>query len=279
MAIRQEFINCFRRPCMGERRNSNSTGMIRFRETELYAPVKGYLERQGFAVKGEIADADVVACRGDDPPVIVELKGGFSLSLLQQAVARLVITDAVYVCVPWRSGRVAWRSLNDNLKLCRRLGLGVMTVRLSDGLVEVHCDPGPYKPRKSPARQGRLLREFARRRGDPARGGATRSEQVTAYRQDAISIAAYLTTAGPSKGAAVARATGIQAATRIMRDDHYGWFERVRVGTYTLSEAGLAGLARYDATPMLPPVHAVGRPEPIASQKPPEPSDSGSLLR
>lgn len=144
--------------------------MAGFRETELYAPTKAFLERQGFAVKGEVADADVVACRGDEPPVIVELKAGFCLALLHQAVARLAITDAVYVCVPQRSGRIAARALHDNLKLCRRLGLGVMTVRLSDGLVEVHCDPGPYAPRKSRIRQERLLKEFARRR-DAVRTG------------------------------------------------------------------------------------------------------------
>ncbi|WP_108663150.1 DUF2161 domain-containing phosphodiesterase [Acuticoccus kandeliae] len=223
--------------------------MERFRETDLYPPVKGFLEGQGFAVKGEVSDADVVACRGDDPPVIVELKAGFSLALLHQAVARLAITDAVYLCVPRRSGRVAWRALQDNVKLCRRLGLGVMSVRLSDGFVEVHCDPGPYAPRKSKPRKERLLREFTRRRGDPASGGATRVEQVTAYRQDAILIAGHLAATGPSNGIAVARATGVENATRMMRDDHYGWFERVSRGTYALTDAGRDGLARYNAGP------------------------------
>ena len=227
--------------------------MGEFRETELYAPVKAFLQGQGYEVKGEVADADVVACRGEDPPVIVELKGGFSLTLLQQAVDRLSLTDAVYVCVPRRSGRIAARSLKSNLKLCRRLGLWVMTVRLSDGLVEVHCDPGPYAPRKSVERRGRLLREFARRRGDPARGGVTRIGQVTAYRQDAISIASHLATLGPSKGKAVAQATGVEQATRIMRDDHYGWFERVSLGVYALSDAGRDGLARYAPSDLRPP--------------------------
>ena len=235
--------------------------MSGFRETELYAPVKGFLEGQGFAVKGEVADADVVACRDDDPPVIVELKAGFSLSLLQQAVARLAITDAVYVCVPRRSGRIASRALTDNLKLCRRLGLGVMTVRLSDGLVEVHCDPLPYTPRKSAARRGRLLREFARRRGDPARGGATRCEQVTAYRQDALSIAAHLAAIGPSKGSVVAKATGVTLATRMMRDDHYGWFERLGPGLYALTDAGRDGLTRYGVAQSLRPAQTPGRDE------------------
>jgi len=225
-----------------------------FLETDLYAPVKAFLEAQGYEVKGEVAEADVVACRDPDPPVIVELKAGFSLALLQQGVARQAVTDAVYVCVPHRAGRVARRALLDNVGLCRRLGLGVLTVRLKDGFVEVLCDPGPYRPRKSKARTTRLLREFARRVGDPAKGGAIRSGQVTAYRQDALRIAAHLAEAGPCKGAVIARATGVSQATRMMADDHYGWFERISVGIYRLTPRGREGLATYAGA--IPPGHA-----------------------
>jgi hypothetical protein len=219
--------------------------MAAFRETDLYPPVKAFLAGQGYEVKGEVAEADVVACRGEEPPVIVELKAGFSLSLLQQGVARLAVTDAVYLCVPKRAGRVAARALAENTRLCRRLGLGVMTVRLSDGLVEVLADPGPYTPRKCARRRGRLLREFARREGDPSLGGATRSGQVTAYRQDSVKLAAHLAEAGPCRGAVVAQATGVAQATRMMADDHYGWFERVARGVYALTPKGREGLRAY----------------------------------
>lgn len=242
--------------------------MSKPRETDLYPPVKALLERQGFCVKGEVADADVAARRGDDPPIIVELKTGFSLALVHQGIARLAITDAVYVCVPRRTGRTAWRSLKENVRLCRRLGLGVITVRMTDGLVEVHCDPGPYAPRKSKARQGRLLREFARRRGDPAQGGAIRSGQVTAYRQDAILIAGHLEIAGPTKGAVVARATGVVKATKIMRDDHYGWFARLGPGVYQLTEAGRSALAQYRLMPITPQ-HSVTAPRSVAQPEHP----------
>ena len=215
------------------------------RETDLYPPIKAYLEAQGYIVKGEIGAADVVACRGDEDLVIVELKMGFSLSLLQQGVARLAVSDAVYVCVPQVPGRTAWNALRENIRLCRRLGLGVLTVRLKDGLVEVRCDPGPYAPRKSKARKGRLLREFARREGDPTPGGATRAGLVTAYRQDAVKIAGFLSENGPSKGSVVAQATGVENATRVMAHDHYGWFERVSVGIYALTPRGSEGLAGY----------------------------------
>ncbi len=208
--------------------------MDRLSETDLYAPIKTWLEGLGYEVKAEIAGADVVALRGEAEPVIVELKTGFSLALLQQAVARQAVSDAVYVAVPRWKGRAGWRAFKGNLGLCRRLGLGVLSVRLRDGLVQLHHDPAPYRPRKSPARRAALLGEFARRTGDPNTGG-TRGRLITAYRQDAERLRAYLAENGPSRGAEVARATGIPEATRMMRDNHYGWFRRLERGIYGLS--------------------------------------------
>lgn len=211
------------------------------RETELYAPVKAFLEVQGYEVKAEVGPADVVACRGDEPPVIVELKTGFSLTLVHQAVARQAISEAVYIAVPRGKGRAFLGALKNMATLCRRLGLGILTVRLEDGFVEAHLDPAPYRPRQSKVKRGRLLREFARRSGDPNTGG-TRGGIVTAYRQDAVRCAAHLAEAGPTKGAVVAKATGVARATRMMADNHYGWFERVETGVYALTEAGRAAL-------------------------------------
>lgn len=210
------------------------------RETDLYGPVKAFLEGQGYVVKGEVGAVDVMGCRGDEPPVMVEMKLTFSLTLLHQGIARQGLTDAVYLAVPHRTGRVAGRALKDNLALCRRLGLGLMSVRLTDGLVTVHCDPGPYKPRQNPKRLGLLLREFARLEGDPNTGGGTRVGLVTAYRQDAMKCATHLAANGACKVAAVAQATGVRNATRIMADNHYGWFERVKTGIYDLSPRGQA---------------------------------------
>ena len=56
------------------------------RETDLYAPIKSFLEGQGYEVKAEVASADVVACRADEEPLIVELKTSFSLALVHQGV-------------------------------------------------------------------------------------------------------------------------------------------------------------------------------------------------
>jgi hypothetical protein len=218
------------------------------REEQLYPPVKALLERQGYEVKGEVGAADVVARRGEEPLVIVELKLRFSLGLYHQAVARQAISDLIYLAVPRPAGKTARRALKDNLAMCRRLGLGLMLVRRDgkgEALAEVLCDPGPYAPRKSKAKQARLLREFDRLAGDPNTGGSTRGGIVTGYRQDALRCAAYLSERDLARGAEVARETGVIHATRLMRDNHYGWFDRQGTGLYALSEAGRAGLAQW----------------------------------
>jgi len=215
------------------------------RETELYAPVKALLEGQGYEVKGEVGAADVVACRTGEDPVIVELKTGFSLSLFHQAIDRLSLSGTVYVCVPRSSGRNFHKSLKNNKALCRRLGLGLITVRLKDGLAEIHLDPAPYQPRQSKRKKARLLKEFATRAGDPNTGGTTRKTLMTAYRQDALRCAGTLHHNGATKAAHVARASGVSNARQIMSANHYGWFDRVATGIYELSPNGKGAIRGY----------------------------------
>tara|TARA_B110000902_G_C14274069_1_gene574316 strand:+ start:1449 stop:2126 length:678 start_codon:yes stop_codon:yes gene_type:complete len=214
------------------------------RETDLYGPVKALLEAQGYVVKSEVGAADVVALRGGEPPVIVELKLGFSLTLVHQCVSRLAVSDDVYMAVATGKGKPFVKSLKNMTKLCRRLGLGLITVRLTDDLVQVHCDPGPYTSRKSKKREGQLLAEFAKRVGDPNDGGQTRVGLITAYRQDALKVAMYLYEVGASKGADTARETGVDHATTMMRNDHYGWFEKVEKGVYGLTPKGADAVAQ-----------------------------------
>lgn len=217
--------------------------MTKQREADLYAPVKAYLQRQGYDVKGEVGAVDVMAVRKGDPAVLVELKLGFTLALFHQGIDRLAVTDLVYVAVPEKAGKAAQRSLKDNVKLARRVGLGVLTVRMRDGHITAHADPGGYVPRKQPKSAKRLLKAFDRLKGDPNEGGATRHGIVTGYRQDALLCARFLAVHGPSAGAKVKEWAEVPLATRIMADDHYGWFERVSRGVYGLTDAGRKGLA------------------------------------
>jgi hypothetical protein len=210
------------------------------RESDLYPALKGFLEAQGYVVKAEIGACDVMAVRGDEAPVVVEMKLTFSLALVMQGIARQAMFDAVYLAVPV-SGEKGWKlRYREIIALCRRLGLGLLAVR--GGEVEPHLDPGPYAPRKNARRTGALLKEFHRRVGDPNQGGTTGIKRMTAYRQDALRCGAVLM-AGPMKAALVAKATGVARASTILKDDHYGWFWRVERGVYALTDKGQTELA------------------------------------
>ena len=86
--------------------------MPKIRESDLYQPLKSFLESQGYSVKSEISNCDVVAVRGDDELVIVELKTSFTLPLVFQGIQRQSMTDHVYLAFAVhtdRSGITIWR--------------------------------------------------------------------------------------------------------------------------------------------------------------------------
>lgn len=212
------------------------------KEVDLYPDLKAFLEGQGYEVKAEIGACDVMAVRGAEPPVIVEMKLSFSLALVMQGVARQSLFDTVYLAVP--VPKKGWPArYKDIVAVCRRLGLGLLAVHPGQG-VEAHLDPGPYLPRRNVVRAGKLLREFQRRVGDPNQAGSTGVKRMTVYRQDALRCLNLLA-GGAMKGAEVARATGVARATTLMRDDHYGWFERLEKGVYGLTVAGQAALTAH----------------------------------
>jgi hypothetical protein len=224
-------------------------------EVELYDPVKAFLEAQGYDVKGEVRSCDLVAVRPGEPPVLVELKLRFSLSLVLQGIDRLGLSDRVYLAVPKPSGRrVSGPNANDATvrKLCRMLGLGLLTVdpgaRVAERVVLV-VEPAPYRPRLNAKRAKLLLKEHERRIGDPNRGGSTKVKIVTAYRQEALRCARLLKDGGPLKVAELRRNADAPNAASILQRNVYGWFERVSRGVYGLTAEGALGLERFSPEP------------------------------
>jgi hypothetical protein len=208
-------------------------------ESDLYAPVKALLEGQGYVVKGEVRGCDVVAVRGREPPVIVELKRVFGLGLVLQGVDRLALSDRVYLAVgQWP------KQMRNVKKLCRRLGLGLLVV--ASTRADIVLDPLPYKPKANKRKVGRLLGEHQRRVGDPNLGGiASKVPLMTAYRQEALRCAELLASRGPMAPKAMRAAGDVPNAAKILRHDYYGWFERVDRGIYALTPQGRAGLVQF----------------------------------
>src|SRR5216683_2752072 len=144
-------------------------------EASLYAPVKRFLERLGYEVKGEVRGCDLVARRGDEPAVIVELKLRFNLALVLQGIDRLALSERVYLAVPRppRGARGVMPDAPPIRRLCRRLGLGLILVgRATVAIVE---EAVPYRPRPAAKRAARLIAEFDRRVGDMNVGGRNRA--------------------------------------------------------------------------------------------------------
>ncbi|HYB12292.1 MAG TPA: DUF2161 family putative PD-(D/E)XK-type phosphodiesterase [Myxococcota bacterium] len=216
------------------------------RETDLYAPVRAFLERRGYTVHSEVLGCDVVGKRGTDL-VVVELKRALTTELLVQATRRQRTTNSVYVAVPrprtaGRGGR--WHGL---LHLLRRLELGLLLVSFSGrrSRVQVVLHPLPFERHRSRRGQRALLEELAGRSRDHNRGGSVRSPLVTAYRENAIHVACGLERSGASPPRAL-RALGTGPKTlSILRSNVYGWFERVGYGVYALSPRGLVELSRW----------------------------------
>lgn len=214
-------------------------------ETSLYPVVKRFLEASGFRVKGEVNGCDAVAVQAGEPMrlAIVEMKLGFNLDLLLQAVERMRIADEVWLAVPaTQRGRDRDPRVH---RLCRLIGLGLMAVNVTRDRIEVLAEPGPYQPRPNPRRRARLLREHERRTGDPSPGGSSRQPIMTAYRQQALACAALLQ-AGPGRPRDLRMAA--PEAGRILRRNVYGWFERAERGVYRLTTDGEAALRRWHET-------------------------------
>ena len=211
------------------------------KESDLYLPVKRFLESQGYQVKGEVANCDIAAVRDDEELVVVELKLSLNLDVLLQAVERLAVTSKVYIGVPVGNATLQKRR-RQTLKLLRMLGLGLLVIdtEIKRHPVDAVLDPGEYRPRPSRRRRGLLLKEFLRRDGDPNLGGTSlRRGIMTAHRQRALEIAVFLQTNGPTRAALVATAIGDPKARDIMYRDVYGWFERPANGVYALSARGM----------------------------------------
>jgi hypothetical protein len=211
-------------------------------ETDLYPPLKAWLETQGYIVRGEVGRCDIAAEK-DGELIVVELKLKPSLVLLSQAAERQEYADGVYIALPTtpeRPNPPAGRGLR---RLLRRLGIGLVLVRFLKTRirVEVAMHPGPHEgvPRRRPGRKAALIREIAGRDLDlTPGGGAGGTQKVTAYRHRCIRLAVWLSELGEASPARLRQLGAPDDCGTLLSKNLHGWFERVRRGTYRLHPAG-----------------------------------------
>ena len=213
-------------------------------ETELFQPIKSYLEHHGYAVNAEVKNCDVTATRGSEL-VIVELKKNANMQLLVQATDRQQITDSVYVAIPAvEKNTKHWRGVQ---RVLRSLELGLLTV--SSGplgpRVTKLFDPLPYERKKTGKRRRAIITEIAERSIEYNTGGSVGVKLVTAYRENAILIATCLELIGHSSPK-ILRGFGTgEKTTRILASNHYNWFQRVERGVYSVTSQGMQDIRTY----------------------------------
>jgi hypothetical protein len=215
-------------------------------ESDLYPPIKAYLENQGYTVNAEVKHCDVTAIR-DDELVVVELKTRFNATLLIQAADRQRAADAVYVALPSIRKPGSKKHWHGMCHLLKRLEIGLMLVHFlkSSPRVEIVFHPAPYKATRQQKRRGVIIREIRDRSGDYNTGGSAGSKLVTAYRERAIEIACLLADSGPLSPAQLKRMGGGERTQSILSNNYYGWFERIERGLYRLHPCGRQALEDY----------------------------------
>ncbi len=216
------------------------------RETDLYEPLRDYLERHGYMVRGEVKQCDVTATKGEDL-ILIELKRGLTIQLLVQATRRQRITDSVYVAIPFPKGGLAGKTWRGTRHVLRRLELGLVLVHLDSEppRVTVALHPTPFKRKKRRDERRAIIEEMAGRSGDYNRGGSVGAKLVTAYRERAIHVACALERAGPASPKEL-RALGTGPKTQsILYHNYYEWFDRIGKAEYALNQQGANALDDY----------------------------------
>ncbi len=224
--------------------------VIRY-ERELYEPVRDFLIRQGFTVRGEVGCCDVVAVR-DDLMIVVELKRHLSFDLLAQAIERQAYSDYVYLAVPKLNDFKEDKEWRGKLRVLKRLGLGLILVSRSgiSYLAEEALSPEvPGSVRRAPKKRVFITKEFGSRRVDGNVGGTRGVPLLTAYREAALKLAVLIDTYGPMKPKELREKGGHdKKTTSILNANFYRWFARREDGQYELTEEGNAALITYAQT-------------------------------
>lgn len=203
------------------------------KETQMYPPLKAFLEDEGYLVRAEVEGIDVMA-KKDDEVLIVEMKTGFSLKLVYQCIERLKITPNVYAYVPLEKGGRWPLAYKRMCALLKRLGCGLFTLDSRPGQMIVchEFGPGPFKVRTNYRKRKSALKEFDGREQDLNAAGSTREPIFTVYKHKALRVARFLQENGDSSLADIAEGCGEKSVSAILQNNFHYWFERVSRGVY-----------------------------------------------
>ncbi|MBQ3568390.1 MAG: hypothetical protein IJA25_05610 [Anaerotignum sp.] len=220
--------------------------MTDFKETDLYEPIRAFLEEEGYQVQAEVKNCDIAAVK-DGQMVIVELKKAFNLKLVYQGLERQSLTEQVFVAIPRPKKGAREKAWKDMLKLLKRLELGLLTVALDSPLqtVDVVLEPSDSIAWKNRKKREKVQAELEQRQVDGNVGGMTRKKIMTAFREKSIRLACLLEREERVSLAGL-RERGMEDSVGILSRNYDKWFKRVEKGVYALSDKGKEALENED---------------------------------
>lgn len=217
-------------------------------ETDLYPPVKAFLEGLGYEVKGEVKNCDVTAVRGEEL-IVVELKTGFTIELLFQASRRQLVADGVYVAIPLPKGGYRAPRHDDIVRLCRRLEIGLLFVAFTEAgaaQVDAAVHPAPARAvRTNVKKRLAVLTEHHGRTGSRNCGGVTRRRILTVYKERSLAIVAILAAHGELTTTQIRALGGPDNTSAILTRNYYSWFAKGAPRHHAATPAGVGALGEY----------------------------------
>lgn len=220
-------------------------------EKDLFNPIKEYFEDLGYTCDGEVEDIDLYMEK-DNESVAVELKQTLDFRSVQQAALRQKVADQVFIGI-FKPRDLFSKSFKEKIYLLKRLGIGLIVVSKRSLSVEivnqpVICELSSFKQHNT-VKKKKLSKEFNSRRSKNNIGGVHATKLITSYREDALLVLdALMELGGESSTKEIKALSGIDKATSIMYDNHYGWFENTSKGRYGVTEAGLQALEEFEDT-------------------------------
>jgi len=227
----------------------NPIEVIHLKEIDLYKPLKLYLENEGYTIRSEVKNADIVGVKNEQM-IIVEMKMSFNLKLVYQLLERQRLTDDVYAAVPVTYKSRRSQSFKSMVKLLKRLSVGLIVVYdKKEGLVvEKIFDPKLNRYNRSHVKERSLKYEFENRSGDFNTGGSVGKKIITVYREKAIQVGCLLEAEGTMRLKDIRKRIGDSKVNTILQKNHYGWFLRLDRGMYTLDKNALNEIKKFDQT-------------------------------
>jgi hypothetical protein len=224
-------------------------------ESDLFKPVADFFEKDGYSVKGEIKDADLIAVKNEHI-IAVELKIKPGLKLLLQAAERTKSCDEVYIALPAADSKAEITLLKKFGNLLSMAGIGLIGVAVKRRLggCRILLNPRQTGP-ISPKERKKILTEFNKRLNNLSKGGMPGGKAITRYREEALLTAWLLNqlqtgqirqaTEKQTTAASLKENGAPENCYSILSSNHYGWFNKTARGKYELTEAGFEALSEY----------------------------------